>query len=153
MSRQQLNAQPVPPPPVAPNEAACLQIYVIFTTSSETAAAIRATKAMADGLRAQISVLVASEVPFPLPLDEPPIPVAFTEGRVREAVVHGDVPARVEILLCRDRLTAIRETLPARSLVIVGGRRRWYRHGPNKIARILKQDGHRVISVEDNKKL
>ncbi len=52
-----------------------------------------------------------------------------------------------EILL----LTAIRETLPARCLVIVCGRRRWYPHDRKKIARILKQDGQRVVFVEDNR--
>ena len=108
---------------------------------------------MADGLNFRISVLVASEVPFPLPLNAPPISVAFMEERLREAIVHAGVPAMVEILLCRDRIAAIRKTLPAHSLVIIGGRKRWYVHGPNKIARILKRDGHRVVLVEENQNL
>jgi len=101
------------------------------------------------GLNARISILVAREVPFPLPLTEPPVTVAFTEDRLREVIGEGPaIPASVDVFLCRDRLAAVRDSLPYNATVVVGGRNRWFKRDRRKLIRILREDGHRVLLVE-----
>ncbi|MEP7354130.1 MAG: hypothetical protein ABI824_12945 [Acidobacteriota bacterium] len=150
MTSHPANAIPVVRRPVATSEL-FLQIFVAFTTHKETAEAIRATRLLLQGLNARICVLVAREVPFPLPLTEPPVAVTFTEDRLREVVGYdAHIPATVDVFLCRDRLEAIRQSLPTGATVVVGGRNRWYRRDRRKLIRILREDGHKVVLVEEN---
>ena len=123
-----------------------LDLKVIFTDLPRTAAALKTARAMASGLGARITVLVAQVVPYPLPLAAPPVPLEFTK-RLMESV-PADENTTVEILLCRDRYESLHDALPADSVVIVGARKRhWWPSWERKLARILRHAGRRVLVV------
>jgi hypothetical protein len=123
-----------------------LDLKVIFTDLPRTAAALATARAMARGLGARITVLMAQVVPYPLPLASPPIPVEFTRRQI-ESVAAGE-NTTVEILLCRDRLQTIQQALPPDSLVIVGTRKwLWWPSWERKLARALRHDGRRVLVI------
>jgi len=122
-----------------------IDLKVIFTDLPRTAAALAAARAMARGLSAHITVMAAQVVPYPLPLGAPDVPVQFTEHMLNSIVVEDTT---VEIYLCRDRNETIRRALPPDSLVIVGARKwRWWPSWERSLARVLQQDGRRVLVV------
>jgi hypothetical protein len=123
-----------------------LDLKVIFTDLRGTAAALQAARAMASGLGARITVLVAQVVPYPLPLAAPPVPLEFTR-KLLESVAT-DENTSIEILLCRDRYQSLHDALPADSLVLVGARKKfWWPSWERKLARILRHDGRRVLMI------
>jgi hypothetical protein len=128
-----------------------LRFFVIETGAKETMAAIRTARTLARGLNAQMTLLAAVQVPLPLPLQEPPISIAFLEDRLRELVMDSDVPGRVELRLCRERRQAIREALPARAIVVMAGRTGWFHRAARRFAAALTRDGHKVFFVEESR--
>jgi hypothetical protein len=138
-------------PPAGPSDDGReLDIKVIFTDLTQTAAALTTARNMARGLRARITLMVAQVVPYPLPLSAPDVPLEFTE-RMLESIAraHDDADTTVEIYLCRDRVEAIRGALNRDSVVIVGARKRrwWLPSFDSQLTRILRQDGRRVLVV------
>ncbi len=124
-----------------------LDLKVIFTDLSKTAAALAVARDMASGLGARITLIATQVVPYPLPLSSPPIPIEFTERQLKSIAVESTT---VEVFLCRDRSETIRRVLPPDSLVILGSRKtRWWRSWSweRKLARILRTEGRRVLVV------
>jgi hypothetical protein len=76
------------------------------------------------------------------------VAVEFLEGQLRS--LAGQVPTEIaaHIYLCRDRQRALRVVLKARSLAIVGGRKRWWPTPAQRLARALSKDGHHVLFAE-----
>ena len=124
-----------------------LDLKVIFTDLTRTAAALTAARNMALGLGARITVLVAQVVPYPLPLSNPPVPVEFTERVLASLAPEDDDQINIEIYLCRDRFQAIHDALPPESLVILGARRWWWPAWERSLARLLRREGRRVLTV------
>jgi hypothetical protein len=132
--------------PAPAGEGGKLDLKVIFTDLPRTAAALKTARAMAGGLGARITVLVAQVVPYPLPLGDPPVSVEFTR-RLLESVAT-DENTKFEILLCRDRYESLHDALPANSVVIVGARKKyWWPAWERKLARILRNHGRRVLVI------
>jgi hypothetical protein len=123
-----------------------LNLRVIFTDFSNTAAALAKAGSLARGLGARITLVVAQVVPYPLPLNLPDVPVEFTE-RTLQQLATGDTD--IQILLCRDREDAIRRALPPDCLVIIGMRqcRWWLSCRERSFAGRLRRDGLRVLVV------
>ena len=139
----------LPAPPDLSERGRKLDLQVIFTDLPKTAAALATARSLARGLGARITLMVAQVVPYPLPLAAPDVPVEFTE-RALEFLAIEDTT--VEIYLCRDRNETIRRALPPDSLVIVGARKwrwwpSWLPSRESQLARILRQDGRRVLVV------
>jgi len=122
-----------------------LNISVVFTSTESTLAALKKADALASSLGACITLVVAQKVPFPLPLDEPPVSGRWNEDRLGR--LAGDCPLNttVNIFLCRDRLETLRSVLPSGSIVVVGCRnQRWFSMEA-RLARALRRIGHEVI--------
>src|SRR4051794_20556707 len=92
-------------------EAPLLQVTVLFTSAEVIPGAIRRAAALATRLSAHITVLVPQVVPFPLPLESPPVLVDFNERRFRALAEEAGVTSNLQIYLCRDRYDAIRSAL------------------------------------------
>jgi hypothetical protein len=99
-------------------------------------------------LSARIALLVPQIVPYPLPLETPPVLLDFSEQRLREIAAGSPVRTGVHIYLCRDRLETLRAVLPPRSIVVVGGAKRWWPGSDKRLARQLRRAGHEVIFTE-----
>ncbi len=102
-----------------------LEVTVIFTTTPGTLAALRLAGQYARDLGARISILVVQVVPYPLPLERPPVAPEFTTQRYRALAADQKIETRVQVYLCRDSRQALLQALKTHSLVVIGGRKRW----------------------------
>jgi len=130
-----------------------LEVNVVFTDPKATLAALRTAAALAQGLDATISVLAVQAAPYTLPLEQPPVSTAFTEKLLIDLVrqqAQGPIETTVHLYLCRDKLDTLGQVLAPNSLVVIGGRRRWWPSDAAWIARMLRSVGHEVIWANVN---
>jgi hypothetical protein len=125
-----------------------LDVAVVFTSADATIAALKKAGALASSLSARILLLVPQIVPYPLPLESPPVLIDFSERRFRMIAIESPVETIVRVFLCRDRLETLSMVLKPHSLVVVGGRRRWWPTSEERLAKRLRRAGHEVILAE-----
>ena len=125
-----------------------LDLYVIFNGLKGAKLALESASALARDLGARITLLVAQVVPYPVPLDQPPVSAGFSERIFAELIRETEAEASVRVYLCRDRKEAIREALAPWSLVMMGSRRRWWPDREQMLAWRLRRDGHHVLFPE-----
>jgi hypothetical protein len=123
------------------------RFYIIFTDLHATRAAIEAAGRLASGLGARLVLLVAQVVPYPLPLDSPPVPQPFTNALLSKLTEGLPVDLTVRVSLCRDRDQTIRNALEPESLVVIGSRKHWWQSRMPGLRRLLQQDGHQVLTI------
>ena len=110
-----------------------LNIAVIFTAVESTLAALKHAGVLASHLGACISLVVPQVVPYPLPLNNSPISPGFSQRRFR--VIAGQ--SRVEtspVYFCRDRMETLKAVLRPHSLLVIGGRKRWWPTTESRLA-------------------
>jgi hypothetical protein len=125
-----------------------LNIDVIFTSVRETLAALKRAGELATRLNARITLVVPQVVSYPAPLESPPVLIEFNENRFRVIASESSVETTVRIYLCRDRWEALQLVLKRRSVVVLGGRKRWWPTEERRLARKLRRSGHEVIYTE-----
>jgi len=131
--------------PAVRSEDLHLQIAVIFTTDEGTRAALRMAASLASGWTARVRILVAQVVPFPLPLASPPVLIDFNERRFQALAEQSPVETSVNLYLCRDRIETLLSALAPRSLIVIGGRKRWWPTAETRLAAALRRGGHDVL--------
>src|SRR5262249_45750429 len=122
-----------------------LCITVLFTDSRRTRLAVNTAMKLAQDLNASFQIVALRVVPYPLPLDKPPIPREFTGQQILESVKDLLVPATVRIYDCRDPEATLLKVLPPASVVIAGFRKTWWPSRKRKLARELIEAGHEVV--------
>jgi hypothetical protein len=125
-----------------------LEVNVIFTTIPGTLAALRLAGEYARDLRGRISILATQIVPYPLPLERPPVAPEFTAERYRTVAGDQKIETRVQVYLCRDSRQALLNALKPNSLVVVGGRKRWWATREQALVKFLRAHSHHVIIVD-----
>jgi hypothetical protein len=125
-----------------------LNISVVFTSVDATLAALKAAAGLADSLSAYITLVVPQVVPYPLPLESPPVLLDWNERRFRVIATECLVETTVQISLGRDRFQALGTVLNPRSVVVIGARRRWWFTPERRLVRHLRRSGHQVIVTE-----
>jgi hypothetical protein len=125
-----------------------LQVAVVFTSPAATIGALHRAGALADRLSARIELVVPQVVPFALPIASPPVLLEFSERQFVEIAKETPVETAVQIYLCRDRLDTLLSVLKPGSLVVIGGRKRWWPTSEWRLARSLSHAGHEVIYTE-----
>jgi len=125
-----------------------LNIAVIFTSVESTLAALKEAGNLANSLGAKITLVVPQVVPYPLPLETPPVLLEFNEHRFRVIANESLVETSVQIYLCRDRQAMLLRMLSPNSLVVIGGHKKWWPTTEKLTARRLRQAGHKVIFIE-----
>jgi hypothetical protein len=131
----------------APVGEHALEIVVIFTAEKQTLEALRTAASLAQGLDGAIHVIVPQVVPFPLPLDRPPVDLDFTESRFRTLIPNRPIQTWVDVRLCREE-SDILSALAPKSLVVIGVRTRWWPQSDRRLARLLRAEGHHVLMTE-----
>jgi hypothetical protein len=127
-----------------------LRVHVVFSNIAETLKVIESVTTLAAGLPATIALLVPIIVPYPLPLNEPPVSLEFLCRRISELVerVGSEVDFDAYVYLCRDPTETILAVLGPHSLVMIGTTRRprlWFFNKSERMARELRNRGHEVI--------
>lgn len=125
-----------------------LNIAVVFTSVESTLAALKEAGNLANSLGARIRLVVPQVVPYPLPLETPPVLVEFNENRFRVLASESPVETNVHIYLCRDRFETLISVLKPGSIVVVGGRKRWWPTKDETLARQLRRAGYEVLFKE-----
>ena len=135
-----------PQQPASGETESRLSISVVFTSVTKTLSALREAGALASRLGAQITLVVPQVVPYPLPLESPPVLLDWNERRFHVIASESPVETMVRLYLCRDRLETLISVLKPHSLVVVGGRRRWWwPTSEERLAKTLRRAGHEVI--------
>jgi hypothetical protein len=125
-----------------------LDVAVVRTSVQGTIAALRKADSLARGLSARITLVALRIVPYPLPLTSPPVPLEFDEKLLLVIASEGPLETTVRLYLCRDQLETLAKVLKPHSLVVIGGRRRWWSTPEMRLATHLRRVGHEVIFTE-----
>jgi hypothetical protein len=134
------------PPRLEPAETTSkLNVFVIFTSVDATLQALKEAGNLAHQLNGRIMLVAPQVVPYPLPLTSPPVLLDWNERRLRVIANQSAVETIVRIYLCRDRWQALEQVLRPHSVVVVGGRKRWWPTCESRLARRLRHAGHEVI--------
>lgn len=126
-----------------------LRIHVLYTNFRDTRIALKAAVEMSALLESEIALIVPQIVPFPLPLEDPPVPLEFASERIRSLAESTAVELHGFIYLCRNPLDTLIQELPARSVVVIGARRNWPFGKSKRLARALRRNGHEVILANE----
>jgi hypothetical protein len=137
-----------PTQPVRDDADPRLNIAVLFTSVDSTLAALKEAANLAHDLGARIRLVVPQVVPYPVPLEAPPVPAEFNEKRFRVIASAGPVETSVQIYLCRDVLAALKSALKPGSIVVLGGPKRWWPTRNEILARRLRRAGFEVVFKE-----
>jgi hypothetical protein len=125
-----------------------LDLQFVVTKLSTARTALASVSAYARGLDARITIVALQVVPYPLPLEEPPVHIGVTEQALSVLAAEQPVETAVEIYLCRDRFETARQVLKPESTVMIAGSKRWWRSTPEaRLGAILQREGHRVVYV------
>jgi hypothetical protein len=73
---------------------------------------------------------------------------AIDHDAFKERLRKQGVDARVRIYLCRNRASVIPMAFRSRSLIVVGGKRRWWPTAAERWRRRLEAAGHLVLFVD-----
>jgi len=122
-----------------------LEVVVLFTTMAETASALEAASTLAHGLSARVRLLAPQVVPYPLQLNEPAVRPSHVASRLLALAHDAGVDASIEIRLCRETSDALRQSLPAHSIVVLGTRGHWWKPGSGRLGQLLRKQGHHVV--------
>jgi hypothetical protein len=125
-----------------------LSISVVFTSVESTLAALKEAGNLANSLGARIMLVAPQIVPYPLPLETPPVLIEFNENRFRVLASQSPVETSVQIYLCRDRFETLISVLKPGSIVVLGGPKRWFPTKDERLARRLRRAGYEVIFKE-----
>jgi len=129
-------------------DAQRLEVFVIFTDAPGTLAALQMADGLAQKLEAHIRLLAPYEVPYALPLTKPAVPVEFLEGQIRNLASKTHLEVAAHIYLCRDKRRTLELLLRPHSLIVVGGKKRWWPSSAQELAQSLQKGGHHVIFAE-----
>ncbi len=130
------------------NDGRWQEAIVLFTTHAGTVAALKSASRLGAHLGARPKILMLYPVPYTLPLQKQAVPEGFLENEVR--ALKRDFPEElsVRICLCRHPRQGLREVLEPHSLIVMGGRKRWWPTEEQWLAWRLRKDGHEVIFAD-----
>ncbi len=120
-------------------------VHVVFTSPASTFAALKTAAGLARSLGAHIRILATQVVPYPTPLEDPPVAAEFTERRLRRLARAAGAGSTIRVYLCRDPRQTLEAALEPESLLVIGGKKRWWPTAEQRLARWLEAKGHRVI--------
>jgi hypothetical protein len=124
---------------------ATMEVVVLHTDVTQTLQSLKAAALLAHGLAARIRLLVLEVVPYPLPLDQPPVSLPFTRRRFRTLAANASVETSVDIHLVRDREKTIESVLEPHSVIVIGAPKAWWPNAQSRLAKRLERLGHQVV--------
>jgi hypothetical protein len=146
LERRLTPATRLPQRPDAVETESTLNIAVVFTSVEATLPALKEAGSLAAALGAHITLMVPQVVPYALPISSPPVLLDWNARRLRVIAEQSKVDTTVQLYLCRHREQALLKALAPHSLVVIGGRKRWWwPTSEERLGRSLRHAGHEVI--------
>jgi len=125
-----------------------LSVFVVFTAIGRTMKALEKACEIARPLGAKIEVVAVQVVPFPLRLDQPPVPLEFVVRRFEEMTDGFPEKVKFSAYLCRDPMAAFKCVFNRNCLVVIGVRKSWFANRDERLARRLSRSGYDVTIVK-----
>jgi hypothetical protein len=126
-----------------------MEVNVIYTEPKATNGALNVAESLAEGLGAAIRLRAAISVPLRLGLDQCPVSIPFMEELLAGLVgERNGCEHTVHLYVCRDAMQTLLREMKPKSIVVVGGRRRWWPTATSRLERVLRTKGHRVVFVD-----
>jgi hypothetical protein len=123
---------------MVPAQTTGFEVVVPFSSMRETATALEWATGLARELGGRITILAPQVVPYPLPLNRPPVSLDWLRNRFATLAGDQSLETRVVIGLCRDPDQFLEHALQPDSTLVM---RR------SRLARRLSALGHNVILV------
>jgi hypothetical protein len=114
-----------------------IEVTVLHTSTQATLKGIDTATRLAKDLGAQIRLLVLRVVPYPLSLGTPDVSLEFTERLFLEMASRANLELRVDIRVGRDKRVMLESAIKPGSVVLIAGRRGWWRNPESRVARRL----------------
>jgi hypothetical protein len=121
-----------------------LCVVTPYTTSELTRTALRHSGACSD-LDVYVRLVDVQVVPFPSPLDQPPIDRQHSERRLHDLLIESRLAGEATVLYTRDWLDGFQRVLDPQSLVVIATRKRWWPTREKRLACALAKAGHQVM--------
>ena len=122
-------------------------VHMMFTIADETFAALRVASELGRAMAVPLTLIHIRAIPYPLPLEAPagisPIETSEFMTRVRSE----DIEVRMRVYLCRRVDPVIPMIFRSHSLIVIGGRRSWWRTTSRRLRKSLEAAGHFVVFV------
>jgi len=122
-----------------------LDLVVPFTTPELTLAALEAANRLGAGLNAGVRLLKVQVVPYPLDLNQSPVPLDFLKEQLRS--FPAKLPTRCEVRLARGLEPGLLSATSEHSLVILATRRRPWPTRTERLASSLRRAGRTIVLV------
>ncbi len=123
-------------------------VSVLFTTEEDTLAAARVGAVLAEAMAVPLTVIHFRTVPYPLSVHAPAGVSPVESDAFRRRLESAGVDARVRVYLCRQRESVVPMAFRGHSLIVMGGRRRWWPTAAERWRRRLEAAGHFVLFVD-----
>jgi hypothetical protein len=123
-------------------------VFVVFTSMSRTLKAMEKAREIARFVGTNIEVVAVQVVPFPLPLERPPVSLEFIFRRFEAMAAGFPQKFRISTYLCRDPMEAYKRILNRNCLVVIGVKKSWMAGPQERLARKLRRAGYRVVIVK-----
>src|SRR5947199_4855743 len=104
-------------PASSQSERAGFAVTVLFTTAAETLDALKTAATLAADLNARVNLVNVQAVPYPLPLDRPPVYVEFSAERLRAVAKQASLPVEIQLYFGRDAAETLASVLSDNVLV------------------------------------
>ena len=122
-----------------------LEIVVPYTESSVTEAVLNRAAGLASGLNARLMLVAIHTVPYPAQLECQAAVHGHLVQQLADLANRCPLSVEAQVVLSRSREDGFRHVLSARSTVLIGTRKRWWRTQEEVLARALVRDGHKVV--------
>jgi hypothetical protein len=132
-----------------------LSVTVMATTVEGTTAALYAASGLAKDLNARITLLKMEVAQTHTGVDKPAEVPDFAM-RERPSLVFRSAATEEEVAFricrCHDRDNGLLRALRRRALVVIGGKRKWWLSGEERLEYALRRLGHQVIFIDIGRK-
>jgi hypothetical protein len=121
-----------------------MQVVVVHSEPSVTAAVLRRAAALVSGLNARVLLVAVHTVPFPAPFASASAAHAHLVGQLADLAGQCSLPVTSHVVMSRYREEGFRFLLQEESTVLVGTRKCLWQTREERLARVLAKDGHKV---------
>jgi len=123
-------------------------VSVLFTTEEETLAAARVAAVLARAMAVPLAVVDFRAVRYPLSGAVPRGRSPVESDAFKRRMESEGIDARFRVYLCRKQERVVSMAFKGHSLVVIGGRRRWWPTAADRWRRRLEAAGHFVLFVD-----
>lgn len=127
-----------------PERAAELEVVIPYVGEEITAKVMDRAGELAAGLNAILHLVAVYVAPYPTELRFPAAMREHLTKSLSELAERCALPARVDLVVARDREDGFRQVMKPGSAVLLGTRRRWWWTREERLARRFAREGHRV---------